>query len=292
MRLVSSWVRDEFVNPLFECFDGGDFILSSWRDIEGDRTLMQVFFPDAADTDRARKTLQDAADVVGAPLDIQVADIPDTDWTLAYRLHFKTEVISPRLVVRPVWEEFTPAAGQQVLVMDPGMAFGTGQHATTRACLELIDGLAVENCERSFLDIGCGSGILAVAARLLGFSKVAGFDIDPDAVEVANATAAMNDMEPFFVRGDLCCRSQLSDVQDTTQQYQVVVANVLGPVLIKFAPEVAERLVHAPDSRLVLSGILDELYPEVCQAYAAQGLVEVSSRLIGEWRTGLFKFVN
>lgn len=310
MNLVSAWVGDEFVNPLFECFDGGDFILSSWRDIEGERTQMQIFFPEAANTARAVKALEDTARVVGVTLKIETSTIPDTDWTLAYRLHFKAEAISAQLVVCPEWERdklkiedgklkigdqistfnFQLLADAKVLVMDPGMAFGTGQHATTRACLEFIDALAVENNARTFLDVGCGSGILAVAARLLGFRNVAGFDIDPDAVEVANETAAMNGMEPFFTRGDLCGLSTLPGVDAGAQRYEVVAANVLGPVLIRFADEITSRVERVSSARLILSGILDELYPEVRAAYEQRGFEEVSSKLIGEWRTGLFKW--
>ena len=177
----------------------------------------------------------------------------------------------------------------RVLILDPGMAFGTGQHATTHACLEYIDELAVENADRSFLDVGCGSGILAIAAKLEGFRDVAGFDIDPDAVENANENAAKNGLgaEIRFVRGDLCNKSTLPGVHRTgDRSFDVVAANVLGPVLVRFAAEIAPLV--APGGRLILSGILEEVYSEVRAAYTARGFREVSSKLIGEWRTGLF----
>ena len=253
MTVVSCSVDERYVNPLFEVFDGGDFVLTSYRDVEETSATMQIFVPDPADAPRAAEALMAAGRIVGLELVPATGTIPDEDWKLSYRKHFKVEVVSPRLVVRPPWEAVTPAPGQKVLTLDPGIAFGTGQHPTTRACLDAIDALAAEDAGRTFLDVGCGSGILAIAAALEGFCEVRGFDNDPDAVRNANENAA---------------------------------ANVLAPVLVRFAREVG-ALVN-PGGRLILSGILDEQYAEVRDAYAALGFAEISSRLIGEWRTGLF----
>lgn len=296
MTVVSCSVDERYVNPLFEVFDGGDFILSSYRDVEDAQTTMQIFFPDPADAPDAAAALVRAGEVVGVALKPETGTIPDEDWKLSYRKHFKTEVISPRLAVVPEWEaaafraRAAGAPSPKMLVLDPGMAFGTGQHATTHACLEYIDELAAADANRSFLDVGCGSGILAIAAKLEGFRDVAGFDIDPDAVQNANENAAKNGLGDAvrFVRGDLCNKSTLPGVRRTGDRaFDVVAANVLGPVLVRFASEIAPLV--APGGRLVLSGILEEVYPEVRAAYAARGFREVSSRLIGEWRTGLFE---
>ena len=292
MTFVSCSVDERYVNPLFEVFDGGDFILSSYRDVEDDLTTMQIFFQDPADAPRAAEALAAAGSIVGLDLKPETGTIPDEDWKLSYRKHFKTEIISSRLAVVPEWEVAQFKAGnptQRILILDPGMAFGTGQHATTHACLEYVDELAVENPDRSFLDVGCGSGILAIAAKLEGFRDVAGFDIDPDAVQNANENAEKNGLADSvrFVRGDLCNKSTLPDVHKTGgKKFDVVAANVLGPVLVRFASEIAPLV--AADGRLILSGILEEVYPEVHAAYTALGFREVSSKLIGEWRTGLF----
>ena len=283
MTVVSCPIDERHVNPLFEVFDGGDLILSSYRDVEDDHTTLQIFLPDPADAPRAVEALAAAGRIVGAELHPAVGSIPDEDWKLAYRKHFKIDVISPRLAIVPDWEvgSFTPSPGQKTLILDPGMAFGTGQHATTRACLNFIDRLAAEGTDRSFLDVGCGSGILAIAAVLEGFRSVKGFDIDPDAVQNANENA---------VRNDLSGSSQLDDVIPLSPAERfaadVVAANVLGPILIRFAKEIAALV--KPSGKLILSGILDELYPEVAAAYEALGFRETDSELIGEWRTGLF----
>jgi len=285
MTCVYCSLAEQYVNPLFEVFDGGDFVLSSYRDVEESSTTMLIFFPEAeGDNGSVRAAaidaLQSALDIVGASAEIKVRTFPDEDWTLSYRLHFKTTEISPRLVVVPTWEEHTPAAGQAMLRMDPGMAFGTGNHATTRACLEYI---AESEPQQSFLDVGCGSGILAVAAQLLGFGNVCGFDLDADAVQVAKETATANGVEIPFFRGDLSGHLQGNPEIPSAD---FVAANVLGPVLIRFADRIA-TLVNKGGT-IILSGILDELYPEVKAKYESLGFTERSSKLIGEWRTGLF----
>ena len=279
MTVVSCSVDERYVNPLFEVFDGGDFVLTSYRDVEETSATMQIFLPDPADAPRAAEALAAAGRIVGLELAPATGSIPDEDWKFSYRKHFKVEVISPRLVVRPPWESVAPAPGQKVLTLDPGIAFGTGQHPTTRACLDAIDALAAEDAGRTFLDVGCGSGILAIAAALEGFREVRGFDNDPDAVRNANENAAANGLGALFFEGDL-------SAPDVTAPADVVAANVLAPVLVRFAREVG-ALVN-PGGRLILSGILDEQYGEVRDAYAALGFAEISSRLIGEWRTGLF----
>ena len=279
MTVVSCSIDERYVNPLFEVFDGGDFVLTSYRDVEETSATMQIFLPDPADAPRASEALVAAGRIVGLELAPATGTIPDEDWKFSYRKHFKVEVISPRLVVRPPWEAVTPVLGQKVLTLDPGIAFGTGQHPTTRACLDAIDALAVEDAGRTFLDVGCGSGILAIAAALEGFRDVRGFDNDPDAVRNANENAAANGLGALFSDGDL-------SVSGTAAPADVVAANVLAPVLVRFAREVG-ALVN-PGGRLILSGILDEQYDEVRAAYTALGFAEISSRLIGEWRTGLF----
>ena len=279
MTVVSCSVDERYVNPLFEVFDGGDFVLTSYRDVEETSATMQIFLPDPADAPRAAEALVAAGRIVGLELAPVTGAIPAEDWTFSCRKHFQVEVISPRLVVRPPWESVAPVPGQKVLTLDPGIAFGTGQHPTTRACLDAIDALAAEDAGRTFLDVGCGSGILAIAAALEGFREVRGFDNDPDAVRNANENAAANGLGAFFFEGDLSAPGVAAPAD-------VVAANVLAPVLVRFAREVG-ALVN-PGGRLILSGILDEQYAEVRDAYAALGFAEISSRLIGEWRTGLF----
>ncbi len=298
-------IDERFENPLFEVFDGGDFVLSSYRDIEETRPQIQIYYPDKARTEEARAALSAALDLVGAGgTPIAYAEIPDEDWKLSYRRHFTTERIGARLVVHPPWEP-EPSDGV-VVTLDPGLAFGTGKHETTRACLQYIDEAAGET-PQSFLDMGCGSGILSIAAAKLGYRPVAGFDIDEEAVEAAKENAARNqvavDYRVFALGGgrltldasveaakgiypDLALQGRaVPPLEKPFEPADFVVANILGPLLIAFAAEIAG---YARD-RLVISGILNELYPEVRTAFAALGFAEVSRKVYGEWSTGLLR---
>ena len=312
MTCVRCSIPEQFVNPLFEVFDGGDFILSSYHDIEETNTTMQIFFAEAEKTDEARRCLAAALEIVGVTAPIEAVEIPDEDWKLAYRRHFKTEPIGRRLVTVPTWEfdavKGDPRYADRIpLVLDPGMAFGTGKHETTKACLEYIDEFAssTSSLGLSFLDMGCGSGILSIAAAKLGFAPVAGFDIDEDAVAASRENAALNGVKVDYrvfalgkgsitldesieaakgVYPDLALQGKANDAKaEPFGPADFVVANILGPLLIAFADEIAS---YAKET-LVVSGILAELYPEVLAAFVARGFREVSHKTIGEWSTGL-----
>ena len=293
MTFVSCSIPEQFVNPLFEVFDGGDFILSSYRDIEEDFTRMRIFFDNPSETEAATRCLRAAMEIVGVEAPIEVGEMPDEDWKLAYRRHFKTEEIGRRLVVVPEWEVEgfrlkTGAGNREMVVLDPGMAFGTGKHETTHACLEYIDELAETlRAEggmppaRSFLDMGCGSGILSIAAAKLGFSPVKGFDVDQEAVDASVENAAKNGVKVEYVKFALGRVAGLRGCE--VARFDLVAANILGPLLIRFADEIVPYVGR----HLIISGILTELYPEVLAAYEARGLREVSSKTLGEWTTGL-----
>ena len=301
-------IADALVDPLFEVFDGGDFILSSYHDIEETDTQMQVYLSDPAQADEAARRLKDALALVGSNAQVGASEVPDEDWKLSYRRHFKIEPIGRRLVTVPTWElegfkESGEFSDRIPLVLDPGMAFGTGKHETTRACLEYIDELAGDGAQ-SFLDMGCGSGILSIAAAKLGFSPVAGFDIDEDAVNASRENAALNGVSVDYrlfalgkgavtldesieaakgVYPDLALQGREVDSCDAPfAPADFVVANILGPLLIAFADEIAGYAKKT----LIVSGILAELYPEVLAAFQSRGFHEVSRKTIGEWTTG------
>jgi len=274
MTKVHCSVKEQYADPLFEVFDGGDFVLSSYHDIESDETEMRIYLADAAEAGEAARRLADALRVVGCASRVETAEVPDEDWKLSYRKHFKTERIGKRLVVRPKWEPM-PEAGI-VLTLDPGLAFGTGRHETTRACLEYIDELSGEG--GSFLDMGCGSGILSIAASLLGYSPIAGFDVDPEAVEASERNAMENGVKPEFFRYALGGKAK-----SPLPKSDLVVANILGPLLVRFAGEIAP----AVGKRLVISGILSTIYDEVLAAYRELGFAEAGRKTFGEWTTGL-----
>ena len=304
MTFDSCSVPERFVNPLFEVFDGGDFILSSYHDIEEETTRMQIFFEDPALADAAKACLGSALEIVGVSVPITVGDLPDEDWKLAYRRHFKTESVGRHLLIVPEWElaSIDQPNNRTIVCLDPGMAFGTGKHETTRACLEYIDELSGKG---SFLDMGCGSGILSIAAAKLGYAPVAGFDIDEEAVAASKENAEKNGVQVDYrafalgkgavtldssieaakgIYPDLAFQGKANDPSARPfEPADLVVANILGPLLIAFADEI----VGYVKKDLVISGILTELYPEVLAAFTSRGFREVSRKNLGEWSTGL-----
>lgn len=175
----------------------------------------------------------------------------DTDWSERWKEFFDPLQLSPRLWVVPSWrEDFEPPPGSLSLQIDPGMAFGTGQHATTALCAELIDRRVRMSEPQSLLDVGTGSGILAVAAAMLGIEQIVAIDIDPEAIEATRTNAERNGV------------SSRIDVSETpivqvTGTFHWVVANILAKPLIQMARPLLERT--APAGHLVVSGILSGL---------------------------------
>ena len=264
---------------LFEVIDSEGFTPTSWHDVESGVCRVDFFPDEPSGVKQAQAALLAAAALLGVAVEPEVTTVAQVDWAESWKRFFHVEKISDRVVVRPSWENYAAQSGERVITLDPGLSFGTGKHATTQACLCFLDRLAVENTRRSVLDMGCGSGILAIGAKLLGFEEVRGFDNDPDCVRVSCENAEVNEVSIPFVLDDLSHAHVPADV---------VVANILAPVLIEHAAQVVWSLVAGAQARLVLSGILDGQYGAVSAAYQAHGLVEIESLLIGEWRSGLF----
>lgn len=213
---------------------------------------------------------------VGQPA---LRELPDADWKNSYRAHFKASSFG-QLHWAPVWEReaLRASSDQKVLWLDPGMAFGTGNHETTRLVAERLAGFAAERGTNGrVIDAGCGSGILALSAALLGFREVSGFDNDPEAIRVSEENAAMNGLAgrvDFFV-GDLSTGWRHAPAD-------LVLANIQADVLMRYRRE----LIRAVGSRgqLVLSGILAQELDAVKDAFAAAAPGwRAESRTLGEW---------
>lgn len=210
----------------------------------------------------------------GLPFDaVTVERVEPVDWANHWRHHF-VPLQFGRLWVVPSWLE-PPEGAKVVLRIDPSSAFGTGLHATTALCLERIDELSPV---RSVLDVGCGTGVLGMAALALGAARVVGTDNDPEAVRVAQENAEIN-AEIIGPAG----RLELSgtDIADVTETFELVVANILAGPLVDLAAHIARAV--APGGRLLLSGVLGTQAEDVAAAYVAQGLVEPEITPREEW---------
>lgn len=205
--------------------------------------------------------------------------LADADWRESYKAHFKATKFG-RLNWVPVWERdsFVLAAGEEVLWLDPGMAFGTGNHETTRLCCErLADFAARRGITGRVIDAGCGSGILALSAARLGFQQITGFDSDPEAIRVSEENAGLNDLDRRveFHTDDLVTGL-------AGRQAELVLANIQADVLMRLAVELCAAV--APGGELVLSGILGRELDAVREKFAgAAKNWQVDSRTLGEW---------
>jgi ribosomal protein L11 methyltransferase len=207
------------------------------------------------------------------------------DWINNWKKYFTSFTID-NILIKPTWEELKEEDKDKFLIqIDPGISFGTGKHETTRACLEYIDELspAAGGTAASMLDMGSGSGILSIAAAKLGYTRVRGFDVDQEAVDASKENAALNAVEVEYVKYALG-----AVVKREWEGADLVVANILGPLLIRFADEI----VPSAKSKLVISGILTEIYPEVLDVYVKRGFTEISRKTLGEWTTGLLRRKN
>jgi ribosomal protein L11 methyltransferase len=210
----------------------------------------------------------------------EIFTIAKSDWAEAWKKYFKPITISEHLLIRPAWLDDEPLPGQQVLNINPGMSFGTGQHATTHYCLKCIDRFAGD--KKSLLDAGCGSGILAIAGALLGYEVIDGFDFDPEAVMVSCENAALNqvaDKINFEV-------GNAADWQGRAEKYDLVCANILGHLLIAFRFNIVSWV--APGGVLVLSGILDRDFDKVSAAFSEVGMKEIERFRDKDWTSGIF----
>jgi ribosomal protein L11 methyltransferase len=205
-------------------------------------------------------------------------DIEEQDWAEAWKEHYRPIPIGRRLLIQPAW--LSPPAGQRIpLVLDPGMAFGTGAHPSTQLVLAILEDVLRPG--QTVLDLGCGSGILSVAAARLGAASTLALDIDPQAVHIArenirrNGVAATVDVE----------RGSLEALQHRTPPFQadVILANILAPTLEQLITDGLGEVL-APAGRLVLSGILEHQTESLATHAARFGLDRVEVRAIADWR--------
>ena len=191
---------------------------------------------------------------------IQVVEVPEEDWMAVFRSQHGPVRISERMVVRPAWCD---PVGPGDMVIDPGMAFGTGTHATTSMCLELLDELADIRPPVRMFDLGTGSGILAIAGAMMGIRNVLAVDIDPVVVKVAGENIRSNQVEGIV-------RVEEGGVERAGAAYDVITANLSGSLLVSLAGEIVKYV--APSGSLIVSGITDGEKEKVLEAFTHYGL--------------------
>jgi len=211
------------------------------------------------------------AQTEGFYFQIHYREMDEEDWAESWKAYFWPEKLTDTLVVKPTWREYTPAEGEMIIEIDPGMAFGTGTHPTTALCVQLIQHYLRPGDD--FLDVGTGSGILMIAAARLGASKVFGTDADSLACDISRQNLLLNRIDPdrFFVKsGDL--------VDTVTETFQLISANILSEVILVLLDDVQQVLV--PGGILICSGIIEANQQQVVEKMKATGfqILEVRSK--------------
>ena len=243
--------------------------------LERDRThsLIHVYIKQEKDALECVEFIKARLDAEGIEYETSIVGVNEEDWANNWKQYYHTQRIGKRIVVTPSWEEYTPSGDDVQMRLDPGVAFGTGTHDTTRLCLELLE--EVVTPETRILDVGTGSGILSVGGVLLGAPSALGVDIDPVAVKVANENAEINEVtdKTEFVCGDL--------TDKVHGKFEIVTANIVADVIIRLLGTVKNYLLKG--GVLIASGIIDTRADEVENACHEAGFVTEKRLEHGGW---------
>ena len=269
-----------------ELFAALDLDFNTYDDLENHTSITTFYAATPEERDGALALFQQARKIWENDLGVEISEpelseIPKEEWSESWKKYFHPIEISERLLILPSWLNDPPKPGQKVLTIDPGMSFGTGQHATTLFCLQQIDRLAAENDITSMLDAGCGSGILSIAAALSGIKVIDAFDNDPDAVKIAKENCELNKQNINIFTADAAV------YPGRPEKYDLVCANILAHLLSKFKKNIVTWV--KPGKFLVLSGILSTEYRALADEYIALGFEELRSGTLKEWTSGLFR---
>ena len=250
-----------------------DYVDESVMDLENERPSIVLYIDNDDKADLEIESVFNDIKAVLPDSEIISNVVCDEDWKDKWKEYFKPTKVTDRLVVKPTWEEYESKDEEIVIEIDPGMAFGTGTHETTSLCLELIEKYIKEG--DTLLDVGCGSGILAIAAGLLGASDVLGIEIDPVAVEIGNENVALNKLSNKIrvIYGDL--------TKGVDYKADIVAANLMADLVKMLSPSVPAHIKE--DGIYISSGILAVLADEVGAVIESSGFEIIETLVKGEW---------
>lgn len=260
------------------------FPLEVWPDEipPADRLIVRAYFPDDERAEDARQALREAIYYLGRlyPIpDPQFRTVREEDWESAWKAHYHPLRLGRLLYIRPAWSELPDARPDDiVLVMDPGMAFGTGTHPTTQLCLIALEDALADRPALDVLDLGSGSGILGIAALKLGARHVLALDTDPIAVSATLENAARNGVADRITAQV----GSLETLQTTARHFDLALVNILAKVIVALCDQGLGRVLR-PGGLGIFSGIIEDQAGEVEAALRRTGLEPVARRTQGDW---------
>lgn len=265
---------------------GWDF--SSRLDAESGETWQTLYFSEKSEAEEAKAKLEELRPIWNELEivfgEVSVTELKKENWAESWKIHFKPMEISDRLAITPPWVDFPAKENQKVIILNPGLSFGTGQHATTKFCLTKLDELAQTLPENSsMLDAGCGSGILAIAAVKLGWKEVYAFDIDPDAVRISQENSADNQVDSIHY-----ATAPLLEYSCGNRMFDCIAANILSSALLAGKNKLLSML--KPGGTLILAGIQDAEFEIVKKSFCASGCELISTAEESGWRGGMFHY--
>ena len=260
----------------------GELIDEKILNSDRERAAVSIYVPEEKDLSEVLSFLEERLFANGPSCLIEKVGIDEEDWANQWKQFYKPLRIGEHLVVLPPWEQTEIKEGDVVVVMDPGMAFGTGTHETTRLCMSMLEKYLVPGCK--MLDVGTGSGILAVAGAKMGAERVCAYDIDPVAVRVANENFAANGVDDRVICG---VSDLLLGVDRAEAPFTLVCANIVADILIRMAPDIASFM--AVGGKLIASGIIEGRKEDVKAAMIKGGLAPIDSDEEKDWCALVFE---
>lgn len=237
------------------------------------RVLIHIYFAKEENASEAISFLRERLSAEGIETLIEAVGVNDSEWAENWKKYFKPMEIGKRIAICPSWEEYDNREERSILRIDPGAAFGTGTHATTSMCLEILDEYAAEG--KTMLDVGCGSGILSIASVLLGCESAVGVDIDEQSIKVSNENAEINNISDRtkFICGNL--------TDEISGKFNIVCANIVADVIIQLCEGIGEYMYD--DSLFICSGIIDIRANDVKRALISSDFEIIGERTKENW---------
>lgn len=264
--------------PVALAADVEDYTLLPEKDFPLEEVRLIAYLPlDEALTSKVESIRQLVAALADFDLDpgraeVTLSEVEEEDWATAWKAYYKPVAVGKKLLIKPSWEDIEPT-DRLVIELDPGMAFGTGTHSTTTMCLEVLERV-IKGGER-VIDVGCGSGILSIAAAHLGAGAVEALDYDPVAVRVARENVVISGVE------DKVSVAESDLLQAASGPADIIVANIIARIIVQLIPDLAHFL--APQGLFIASGIIGERLDMVLAALAAHGFQVMEKINEGDW---------